>query len=165
MNERTFISNQDPDARDHAWDVILSPMGKARRLHELKTFPEFFEAVRTGLKTAELRSNDRGFMVGDVLRLVEQQEAHREAPLTGRAVDVLVTHIVDGMQFGLMAGYVMLSFRLWDVLIAAQEDAYWREASRKLATERMVSLFSGNPVVEGQSHLQDAARYVASRSV
>ena len=40
-------------------------------IHELKTLPEYFEAVRKGDKTFELREDDRNFKVGDYLALNE----------------------------------------------------------------------------------------------
>lgn len=39
--------------------------------HELKTWPEFFRACRSGDKTFELRYNDRDYKVGDELELNE----------------------------------------------------------------------------------------------
>lgn len=33
--------------------------------HDLKIYPEFFSAVCTGVKRAELRKNDRDYRVGD----------------------------------------------------------------------------------------------------
>jgi hypothetical protein len=39
--------------------------------HKLKTWPEFFKAILAGDKTFEIRKDDRGFKVGDTLRLLE----------------------------------------------------------------------------------------------
>ena len=40
-------------------------------IHELKTWPQFFEAIIDGRKTFELRVNDSGFNAGDQLLLRE----------------------------------------------------------------------------------------------
>lgn len=40
-------------------------------IHELKTWPRFFEAIKTGRKTFEVRKDDRGFMPGHTLKLRE----------------------------------------------------------------------------------------------
>ena len=39
--------------------------------HELKCWPEFFEPTAAGVKTFEIRRNDRGFKVDDWLHLRE----------------------------------------------------------------------------------------------
>lgn len=49
--------------------------------HELKTWPEFFDAVDRGDKTFEVRRDDRSFQVGDRMKLI------RWDPHTRRAVD------------------------------------------------------------------------------
>lgn len=41
--------------------------------HELKTWPEFFEAMHNASKTFELRYNDRNYQSGDMLYLREFQ--------------------------------------------------------------------------------------------
>lgn len=85
--------------------------------HELKTDPEVFQAVIDGLKTYEIRKNDRGFSVGDTLVLRETLHTGRDmamgSPLvyTGRAVQVAVTHMLTGPIYGLAAGWSILSMR------------------------------------------------------
>lgn len=39
--------------------------------HEVKCWPESFEAIATGVKTFEIRKDDRGYLVGDYLLLRE----------------------------------------------------------------------------------------------
>jgi len=39
------------------------------KVHELKSWPDQFEAVKDGDKRFEFRKNDRGFQVGDLLHL------------------------------------------------------------------------------------------------
>lgn len=39
--------------------------------HELKIWPQYFAAVSTGMKTFELRNNDRAFQAGDIVVLHE----------------------------------------------------------------------------------------------
>lgn len=41
------------------------------KIHELKIWPEFFDAVDSGKKKFDVRKNDRGFKEGDVLVLRE----------------------------------------------------------------------------------------------
>ena len=41
------------------------------KIHELKILPQYFEKVLDGSKTFELRKDDRGYEVGDILILKE----------------------------------------------------------------------------------------------
>lgn len=76
------------------------------RTHELKTQPPHFGDVLCGAKRVEVRLDDRGFAVGDVLVLREWDAATAE--YTGRVCEVLVTHVLAGFV-GLAPGYVALS--------------------------------------------------------
>lgn len=70
--------------------------------HDLKTWPEFFDAVLDGRKTFEVRNTrDRDFAVGDVLRLREWTTGSGERPgaYTGREVMRTVSYIVRGAPF------------------------------------------------------------------
>lgn len=73
--------------------------------HNLKTLPEYWHAVKRGEKTFEVRKDDRGFQVGDTLRLfcgVSQQYMEREYS------DYRITYMLPGGQFGIEPGYVVL---------------------------------------------------------
>ena len=70
--------------------------------HDLKIDPEFFGPVQLGLKTAELRLNDRDFKVGDWLILNEYHNGY-----TGRQIAKKIVHIAD-VDF-IAKGYVLIS--------------------------------------------------------
>lgn len=72
--------------------------------HELKILPEFFNAVISGHKKAEIRKADRLFSIGDELWL---REWTTQDGYTGRNIYRVITHITD--LSGYAPGYVMLS--------------------------------------------------------
>lgn len=73
--------------------------------HELKIYPEFFSAVCTGVKRAELRKNDCDYRVGDTLHLLETPRG--SCLRTGEFINATITHIADVDEW--MPGYVLLS--------------------------------------------------------
>jgi len=76
-------------------------------IHELKTWPGYFQPIMDGLKTFEIRKADRDFAVGDVLYLREfdpESEAY-----TGRDIRVTVTYIISGGPFR-VDGHVVMAF-------------------------------------------------------
>lgn len=64
------------------------------REHELKTWPKYFERVRNGTKTFEVRNNDRDFQTGDTVILKEFDPA---APIhqaySGRCLQFTVGYV------------------------------------------------------------------------
>ncbi|MDW8517923.1 ASCH/PUA domain-containing protein [Priestia flexa] len=64
--------------------------------HELKSLPEYFNAVYIGAKTFEIRKNDRDFKVGDTLVLKEIFSASKN--FTGRSLEKKITYITDYEQ-------------------------------------------------------------------
>lgn len=79
--------------------------------HELKVWTEYFEAIAERKKTFEIRKNDRGFQVGDTLRLREYSPGPDE--YSGRAVHRTITYVLSGddvmgFAFGLRPGFVAL---------------------------------------------------------
>lgn len=76
--------------------------------HELKILPKYFDAVRNGSKTFEIRKNDRNFKVGDYLALMEWSGEE----YTGRSMLVKVTYILDLVVITDCAdGYVVMSIK------------------------------------------------------
>ena len=76
--------------------------------HKLKTWTPFYEDVVAGRKRFELRLNDRGFQVGDVL-VLQEWDQYRER-LTDRSVKVKETYLIDAKAFGaLTEGWVCMS--------------------------------------------------------
>jgi hypothetical protein len=72
--------------------------------HELKTQPDYFNAVSEGRKKFELRRNDRNFKIGDQIMLREWTESG----YTGRNINCKVDYILEGYD-GLDPDYVILS--------------------------------------------------------
>ncbi|KAA6451300.1 MULTISPECIES: ASCH/PUA domain-containing protein [Bacillus] len=64
--------------------------------HKLKILPEYFDCVCNDEKTFEIRKNDRGFKVGDLLELYEYIPEKDE--YTGRVVIREVTYMTDYAQ-------------------------------------------------------------------
>ena len=92
------------------------------RVHHLKTWPEYFQAVVAGEKPFEIRLDDRDYQVGD--HLVLQEWIQAEEYYTGEEVAVLVTSKLEGKPaegFGLQSGYCVMGITLIGDL-ADQED-------------------------------------------
>lgn len=80
-------------------------------VHELKTWPEYFQAVWSGAKTFEVRKADRPFAVGDELDLREWDPETGE--YTGSFLSrIFVTYVLRGPGFGVEDGFVVMGFRM-----------------------------------------------------
>lgn len=93
-----------------------------KRAHDLKTWPEPWEATRAGLKPFEFRLDDRGYAVGDLLRLCKWDPGphggyldHRGCVVDGAALCayllVEVTYILTG-RHGVPVGYVVMGIKM-----------------------------------------------------
>ncbi len=96
------------------------------RTHELKTWPEMFAAVLSGEKTFEYRKDDRGFMVGDILKLMHWDPAQYSSDVFPRGgyvkvpgstisvecIHAEVTQILHGGRFGVPESYCVMSIRV-----------------------------------------------------
>lgn len=78
------------------------------KIHELKTWPEFFGLVDERQKNFEVRKNDREFQVGDTLVLREFDPI--VGKFTGRSCMREITYILDKPDF-VKEGHVILSIK------------------------------------------------------
>ena len=76
------------------------------KIHELKTLPEYFDAVFMGKKNFEIRQNDRDYKIGDY---VELQEYDLNKGFTGRKLSRQITYIFKGGKYGLDIDFVCLA--------------------------------------------------------
>lgn len=86
------------------------------KVHDLKSWPEFYDALLAGTKNFELRNDDRGFEVGDELCLREWNP--RTKQYSGRKTVRLVSYILEhrpeagcAATFGIRDGYVIMALR------------------------------------------------------
>lgn len=84
------------------------------RAHKLKTWPQYFGAVRDGVKNFEVRKADRDFREGDFLCLVEFDP--RRESLTGKYEYRRITYVLTSADAprGLVDGFVVLSLESVD---------------------------------------------------
>jgi len=84
--------------------------------HELKTWPEPFNAIWNGKKTFEVRKNDRRFEVGDLVVLREYDPS--VGVYSGRQVSAAIGYVLTG--WGLPDG--MCVFSLLDCLAQSADQ-------------------------------------------
>lgn len=87
-------------------------------VHELKTWPRFFEAVADERKTFEVRVNDRNYRVGDTLWLREWLPGIRK--YTGLELRRRVSFILTN-DWGLAPGTVCMALAAVDYDLDASD--------------------------------------------
>lgn len=83
-------------------------------IHELKTWPKYFQDIIDGLKDFEIRYNDRDFQVGEKAILHEYDPETNT--YTGRELAIRIKYIVkwndsDIMIRSLRPGYCIIGFK------------------------------------------------------
>ncbi len=64
------------------------------KVHQLKTWPKYFQAVKSGMKNFEIRKNDRDFKVGDFLELSEY-DPETQLFTESEKITKVITYISD----------------------------------------------------------------------
>lgn len=87
------------------------------KIHELKILPQYFEDVKCGHKTFELRKDDREFQTGDILMLKEfnQNKKYKtinetETNFSGKKVLRQIKYILKDIE-GLNKNYAILGIK------------------------------------------------------
>lgn len=137
--ESCGVEFEDPTDEDRAKRQAREAWNLAnRKTHELKCWPEPFQAVMDGKKTHEIRKDDRGFEQEDLLHLREfepcggcqaglrdkETQKHLAGPLplcswcagtkgvyTGRELWAAVSYVTRSLIWGLEEGTVVMSIR------------------------------------------------------
>ena len=77
--------------------------------HDLKTWPKYFAAVRSGQKRFEIRRNDRDFKVGDILVLREFEPDTQD--YTGQVEERQINFLLSEEDYGgVIHGFVAIGF-------------------------------------------------------
>lgn len=105
-NECSCIVDGEQPGYSRICEDCSKVQNEKEAFHQLKCHPEYFEAVRSGLKTFEIRYNDRDFKVGDGIRLREFNPTVKK--YTGQDLFVKITYISGFKQKN---GYVVLGIK------------------------------------------------------
>lgn len=99
-----------------------------RRQHDVKTWPEQFQAQLEGDIDFQIRLNDRMYNRGDILRQCEyipEPDIPHAGKFTGREIKREIVFVING--YGLQPGYVALQLRpLGDVPWETARDLFDR---------------------------------------
>lgn len=79
------------------------PSQQEKKVHDVKLGTTFFDDVKTGRKTFELRKNDRGYKEGDTIVLHE----YKDGTTTGRTITKKIVYMLEEFT-GLEDGYCIL---------------------------------------------------------
>jgi hypothetical protein len=75
------------------------------KIHQVKSWPEYFQPITNGVKTFDLRKNDRNYQVGDEISFEEFRPGVGE--YTGKMATRKIVFILRDFD-GLMPGYCIL---------------------------------------------------------
>lgn len=79
------------------------PSQQEKKVHDVKLGTTFFDDVKTGRKTFELRKNDRGYKEGDIIVVHE----YKDGTTTGRTIEKKIVYMLEDFT-GLEDGYCIL---------------------------------------------------------
>lgn len=113
-DEQRYSEEQDKIDRDtkkklqeradrERMESLPSDKGEEHKRHEIKIASSYYEDIISGKKKFELRKNDRGYKVGDSLKMLEFTDGKH----TGRTIDADIIYMLEDYT-GLEEGYCIL---------------------------------------------------------
>ena len=96
----------DEMAREERLEQALNAKTE-RKCHEIKIAAMYYDDVVSGRKRFELRKNDRGYKVGDALKMLE----FKDGKFTGRTIDAEIVYMLEEYT-GLQEDYCILGIEL-----------------------------------------------------
>lgn len=89
---------------------LPSETAAGQKVHSIRLAKTYFNDVASGKKSFELRKNNRGYKVGDILEMLEFEDGKN----TGRIIQAEITYILEGYT-GLEDGYCILGIKVKNV--------------------------------------------------
>lgn len=100
----------------HVQDNLNNKIGdydlKDFRIHQIKILDKYYRAITSGIKTFEIRNNDRNYQVGDLLKfnVINDNKVTIHQP----EVLYMITYILQDVP-GLKLGYVIFGIKVFEV--------------------------------------------------
>lgn len=85
------------------------------KVHDLKIEPIYFNAIKHGFKTHEIRKNDRDFKIGDLLLLTSTKQQESTLKTRSQQIFVRVNYIDFGGKYGIAPDYVVMSIEVVEI--------------------------------------------------
>lgn len=111
-------------------------------VHELKIKECYWKDVWNGRKTFEIRKNDRGYKIGDVIHFHpiddNGNEISIEKEFNDKYNNYLITYVFEGGEYGLDKDFCVFGIRQWIQFEDKDEEL--------IRVRDLVSLLQGNPL-------------------
>lgn len=110
--------------------------------HEIKLRIEFCDAVLNGIKSFEIRKNDRGYQTGDLIRFIPVDETILTVPHPISKEVFRIMYVLNGL--GLQDGYIALAIEKVPKDGKLLKDLWEKARNGHMLTEEEVKLLTAD---------------------